>query len=161
MLAKKLGTRTDYVLRLTRGEDVIPALTTFCINEQLVSGSFRAIGAIENAKVGYYNLADKKYGSRMYPEAMEVASMVGNIALVEGEPFVHVHVVLTGIAEGSENQAIGGHLFGAIVAVTLEVHLETFSEPLERAMDETIGLKLLALDGSAHESTSSLSKMVE
>lgn len=145
MLSRKCVSKADYILRLTRGEDVLPAIIAFCKSENIASGSFRAIGAVENAKVGYYDLAVKNYGSKVYPDAMEVASMTGNIALVDGEPFVHAHVVLSGIATGTENNTVGGHLFEAIVAVTLEVHLEAFSEPLERVLDDTIGLKLLSI----------------
>lgn len=161
MLARKITSKTDCILRLSRGEDIIPAIITFCKKENIRSGSFRAIGAVENADVGYYDLASKQYGSKKYSEAMEVASMTGNIALVDGEPFVHAHVVLSGISAGTENTTIGGHLFGAIVAVTLEVHLEAFSEPIERIMDETIGLKLLNLDVCNDDSASPRSKMVE
>lgn len=145
MLSRKCVSKADYILRLTRGEDVLPAIIAFCKSENITSGSFRAIGAVENAKVGYYDLAVKNYGAKVYPDAMEVASMTGNIALVDGEPFVHAHVVLSGITTGTENNTVGGHLFEAIVAVTLEVHLEAFSEPLERVLDDTIGLKLLSI----------------
>lgn len=161
MLARKFASKTDYILRLSRGEDVVSTIITFCKKENIRSGSFRAIGAVENANVGYYDLAAKRYGSKIYAEPMEVASMMGNIALVDGEPFVHVHAVLSGIAAGTENTAIGGHLFGATVAVTLEVHLEAFSEPIERVMDESIGLKLLDLDAFECEAASLSPKMVE
>jgi predicted DNA-binding protein with PD1-like motif len=69
--------------------------------------------------------------------------MTGNVAQVEGKPFVHVHAVLTGIKEGSENQPIGGHVFEAKVAVTLEVELVAYNENIARALDNSIGLKLL------------------
>ena len=49
------------------------------------------------------------------------------------------------IAPGTENQPVGGHVFEATVAVTLEVHLESFDEPVARELDDDIGLKLLDL----------------
>lgn len=133
------------MLRLERGEDVIPAITDFCKRKGILSGSFRAIGAIEQSKIGYYDLSKKEYGSKVYADAMEVASMIGNIAQVDGAPFIHVHAVLSGIAEGTENQPIGGHVFEAKVAVTLEVHLVAFNESISRELDAEIGLKLLHL----------------
>lgn len=145
MLSRKVSLKTNYCIRLVRGEEVMASLKDFCKRENIVSGSFRAIGAVENAKVGYFDRTTRDYGSIVYPDVMEVTSLIGNVALVDGEPFIHAHVVVTGAAEGMENRALGGHLFDATVAVTLEIYLDSFAEPLERIMDESIGLKLLAL----------------
>jgi uncharacterized protein len=145
MQARELTPKTEYFLRLVRGEDVLPNIILFCKEKGITSGSFRAIGAVEQSKIGYYDLSTKKYGQKEYPDAMEVASMTGNIALVDGEPFVHAHAVLSGIAAGSENIPVGGHVFEAKVAVTLEVHLVAFQELIIRELDADIGLKLLQL----------------
>ncbi len=145
MLARTLTNLRDFVLRLVRCEDVFATIGAFCEKEGIANGSFRAIGAVEKSKIGYYDLPTKKYGTKDYPDAMEVASMTGNIALVDGKPFIHCHAVLSGIASGTENQPIGGHVFEAVVAVTLEVHLEAYAEPVERHLDDDIGLKLLSL----------------
>lgn len=145
MQSRQLTSKAEYFLRLVRGEDVLPTIIAFCKEKGIVSGSFRAIGAVEQSKIGYYDLATKKYGQKEYPHAMEVASMIGNVALVDGEPFIHAHTVLSGIAEGTENIPVGGHVFEAKVAVTLEVHLVAFEESIVRELDADIGLKLLQL----------------
>jgi len=144
MFAKEVTMRGEYLLRLERGEDVLPTIVDFCKRKGISSGSFRGIGAVENSKIGYYDLSKKSYGQKDYPDAMEVASMIGNIAQVDGEPFVHCHAVLSGIASGTENQPIGGHVFEAKVAVTLEIHFIAFNEQIRRELDD-IGLKLLSL----------------
>lgn len=145
MNVRQLTPRAEYLIRLVRGEDVIPSIVEFCKEHTITCGSFRAIGAVEKSKIGYYDLSQKKYGQKEYPDAMEVASITGNIALVDGEPFVHCHAVLSGIVAGSENQPIGGHVFEAAVAVTLEVHLVAFNDSITRELDQDIGLKLLHL----------------
>lgn len=145
MHVQQMKPRAEYFIRLVRGEEVLPSIVTFCKQEAITAGSFRAIGAVEKSKIGYYDLSQKKYGQKEYPEAMEVASMTGNIALVDGEPFVHCHAVLSGIAAGTENQPVGGHVFEATVAVTLEVHLVAFNDSITRELDQDIGLKLLHL----------------
>lgn len=145
MKEREVTPRAEYILRLLRGEDVLPSIVAFCKRKGILSGSFRAIGAIEESKIGYYDLASKKYGQKEYADAMEVASMIGNVAQVDGEPFVHCHAVLSGIAPGTENESIGGHVFEAKVTVTLEVHLVAFNEQISRELDEDIGLKLLKL----------------
>lgn len=145
MKVREVTRRGEYVLRLERGEDVLASITKFCKQKGIGSGFFHAIGAVEQAKIGYYDLAKKEYGSKEYPAAMEVASMTGNIALVDDAPFVHCHAVLSGIAPGTENLPVGGHVFAATVAVTLEVHLVAFDERVRRSLDDEIGLKLLDL----------------
>lgn len=145
MREREVTSRGEYMLRLERGEDVLPAITDFCKRKGILSGSFRAIGAVEQSKIGYYDLSKKEYGSEEYADAMEVASMTGNIAQVDGAPFIHAHAVLSGITAGTENQPIGGHVFEAKVAVTLEVHLVAFNENILRELDAEIGLKLLNL----------------
>ncbi len=143
MHEREVTERGRYMLRLIKDEDVIPAITDFCKRKGILSGSFKAIGAAKEAKIGYYDLRTKKYGSITYVEEREVASMTGNIAQVDGEPFVHVHAVLSGIKSGTENQPIGGHVFEAKVAVTLEVELTAYNEAISRELDDDIGLKLL------------------
>ena len=145
MREREVTVRGEYILRLERGEDVLPAIADFCKRKGILSASFRAIGAVERIKIGYYDLPSKKYGSKDYADAHEVASMTGNIAQVDGSPFIHAHAVLSGIVPGSENQPIGGHVFEAKVAVTLEVHLVAFNESITRELDNDIGLKLLKL----------------
>ncbi len=126
-----------------RGEDVFETLTDFCEREGIESAVYSALGAVEKIRLGYYDLASKQYGSKEYQHAHEVASMTGNIALVDEKPFIHMHAVLSDTAPGTENLCVGGHVFAATVAVTLEVHLTVFNEPVTRSHDEGIGLKLL------------------
>ena len=145
MLEREVTSRGEYLLRLERGEDVLPTIAEFCKRKGILSANLHAIGAVEKSKIGYYDLSKKAYGSKEYPDAMEVASMTGNITQVDGQPFVHCHAVLSGIVEGTENQPIGGHVFEAKVAVTLEVHLVAFNENISRELDHEIGLKLLHL----------------
>ena len=145
MRAREVTPRGEFILRLERNEDVLPAIAGFCKRKGILSASFKGIGAVKEAKLGYYDLAARKYGSKIYPHEMEVASMTGNISQIDGSPFVHVHAVLSDMQSGSENQPVGGHVFEAKVAVTLEVHLTAFNESISRTLDDTVGLKLLDL----------------
>ena len=142
MKEREVTPRGEYILRLERGEAVLSTLTEFCKRKGILSGSFTAIGAVMQSKIGFYDLAAKKYGSFEYPEEREVASMTGNISQVGGSPFIHAHATLSDM---KSNDPIGGHVFEAKVAVTLEVHLIAFNESVSRASDDEIGLKLLDL----------------
>lgn len=131
----------NFFIRLERGEDVFEALKDFSVKNDVKSASFTALGAVEDGELGYYSLEEKKYHSKQYADAMEVVSMTGNIALVDGMPFVHAHAVLS----DTENTCAGGHLFAARVAVTLEIHLCVYDAAIERTLDNEVGLKLLDL----------------
>jgi predicted DNA-binding protein with PD1-like motif len=134
---------TGFVIRLSRGEKVMETLAAFCATRGIQSGFFHALGAVERTALGYYDLGKRAYFFKDIPEIREVASMSGNIALVDGTPFIHAHAVLS--ATELSLQCLGGHVKEATVAVTLEVHLTPFNTPLSRQYDEETGLKLLSL----------------
>jgi len=94
-------------------------------------------------KIGYYDLAKREYFFRDEPGVFEVASMQGNVALVEGKPFIHAHAVLSRCDLTLE--CIGAHIKEAFVAVTLEIVLIPLAMQLSRKLNDDIGLKLLDL----------------
>jgi predicted DNA-binding protein with PD1-like motif len=73
-----------------------------------------------------------------------VLSLVGDIALADGEPQVHAHVVL-GRADGS---TVGGHLLEGRVWPTLEVIVTELPAALRKRHDEQTGLALIDLDAA-------------
>ena len=70
---------------------------------------------------------------------MEVLSLIGDIALNEGEPELHAHVVL-GRRDGTTR---GGHLLEAHVRPTLEAVLIELPDHLKKTTDEETGLALI------------------
>jgi predicted DNA-binding protein with PD1-like motif len=132
-----------FLLKLSRGEKVISSLVEFCQEKNISSAWLQGVGAVKNTNIGYYDLEKREYFFTLFPEDREVASMSGNVALVDGKPFVHLHAVLS--ACGKSLASVGAHIQEAEVAVTLEVYLTVFDAPLERAYDEETGLKLLTI----------------
>ena len=136
-------TSAGFIIVLARGENVIETLTAFCTKEVIHAATFTGIGAVERVQIGYYDLAKKEYFFRNEPGVFEVASMNGNVALVENVPFVHAHAVLSKCDESCA--CIGAHIKEAFVAVTLEIFLIPLNVQISRSMDDAIGLKLLNL----------------
>ena len=68
-------------------------------------------------------------------------SLAGDVALADGEPKVHAHVVL-GRRDGA---ALGGHLLEAHVRPTLELTLIDAPHYLTRRHDAESGLALIDL----------------
>src|SRR5215469_296142 len=96
-----------FVLIFATGDEVISGLTAFAREKRLSASHFTAIGAFQEATLGYFDWEKKDYLKIPVQEQMEVLSLVGDIALSEtDEPQVHAHVVL-GRSDGTTR---GGHL---------------------------------------------------
>lgn len=132
-------TDQTYIIKVEQGEAVMETLTNFCKAEGIKNASFQAIGAVKDITCGYYALDEKKYYFTDYPDIVEVASLTGNVALKEGEPFLHVHAVFT----DTDNQAFGGHVKEMTVGVVLEVVMRVYDTQIERELDAGIGLWLM------------------
>ena len=131
-----------YVLRLEIGEEIITQLKKFCIELVIESGKVNGIGVVRNAIISYFDLASMEYQHREIIANMEMTSLMGNISLMEGEPFPHLHVTLV-----DENfQLSGGHLTSAEIGVTGALTVEPFGGDLERKISQENGLNLLAFD---------------
>jgi uncharacterized protein len=83
----------------------------------------------------------KQYRTIPVDEQVEVVSLVGDIALRDGESSLHAHAVL-GKADGS---VVGGHLLQGHVRPTLEVVVVESPAHLQREHDPVSGLALIRL----------------
>jgi uncharacterized protein len=133
------GVERTYALVLFPGEEAVETLTAFAQEFGLFSARFTAIGAFSEVTLGYFELATKDYKPIRLAEQVEVASLIGNVALYEDRPKLHAHAVI-GRSDGS---AMAGHLLSGVVQPTLEVMLTVSPVPMERHRDEATGLGLL------------------
>jgi predicted DNA-binding protein with PD1-like motif len=124
------------------GDEASKGLVDIARRERIFNARFTALGAFERCTIAFFDLATKRYENTEINEQVEVMSLVGNIAIFEGEPKLHAHVVI-GRRDGT---AHGGHFVSGYVQPTLEVSLTAFDAPLERATDDATGLPLLDLD---------------
>lgn len=143
MRAKQLlsdsGERVFAVIFET-GDDPVAGLTRFAEERKLGASAFTAIGAFSEATLGYFEWEKKDYERIPVKEQVEVLSLLGDIALQDGKPKLHAHVVL-GRRDGS---ACGGHLLEARVRPTLEVIITETPAHLRRKHDPASGLTLIA-----------------
>ena len=129
-----------YVLVLETGDEIAATLKQFAMQHELSGSSFKAIGALSDVKVGWFNWETKKYETAAdIKEQVEVLSLIGDIALRDGKPEVHAHIVV-GKKDGT---AHGGHLQEAHVRPTLEVILTESPEILWKRYDPESGLALI------------------
>jgi predicted DNA-binding protein with PD1-like motif len=130
-----------YALILETGDEVVSSLEGFAREHELVASRFTAIGAFRRATLGYFDWDRKDYERIEVDEQVEVLSLVGDVALQDGKPKLHAHVVL-GRRDAS---TCGGHLLQAIVRPTLEVVLTDAPSYLRREHDPQSGLALIRI----------------
>jgi predicted DNA-binding protein with PD1-like motif len=125
---------------LAKNDDVLAALQDFIVGQNLHAAQFTAIGAFQNATLGYFDWERKDYIRIDVPEQVEVASLLGDVALGEnGKPALHVHCVLS----QRDGNAKAGHLLHAIVRPTLEVILTESPAYLRKRHDPESDLALI------------------
>ena len=140
LIYEEQGEKT-FALVFDPGDEAMEELTNFAKENDLSAARFTAIGAFSDATLGYFDMEKKEYEKIPVDEQVEVLSLVGDVALFEGEPKLHAHAVL-GRSDGTTR---GGHLLGAHVQPTLEVVIVESPEHLRRETDEETGLPLLAV----------------
>ncbi len=139
LLSRNGGERVFAVI-LEKGDEVIDCLKQFAESEQLSAAQLTAIGAFSDAVLHYFDWDKKEYLNIPVREQVEVASMVGDVALApDGKSSLHVHLVL-GRRDGS---ALAGHLAEAHVRPTLEVIVSESPAYLQKVYDPETGLALI------------------
>lgn len=125
-----------YQGNLYKGDDLKKGLTAILKENKITAGIISGIGAVSQARIGYYNSQTKKYEEKTFNENLEVVSLNGNVSIKDGEAFMHMHVVFT----DKDLKALGGHLFDAVVYV-FEFCIQSFEgKPHVRKYDDDTGL---------------------
>lgn len=132
-----------YAVIFDKGEEVMAGLTAFAKENGLAGAHFTAIGAFSAATLGYFERERRDYKKIPVHEQVEVLSLIGDVALSDGEPQVHAHVVV-GTSDGSTR---GGHLLKATVWPTLEVVVTESPRHLRKVHDPETGLPLIQPEG--------------
>jgi predicted DNA-binding protein with PD1-like motif len=139
LLHESAGQRT-YVLVLETGEEVMRQLQEFAERESISAAQLTAIGAFSDAVLAYFDWERKDYTKIPVREQVEVASLIGDVALSPaGKPALHVHLVL-GRRDGT---ALAGHLAEAHVRPTLEMIVTEQPAHLQKVHDPESGLALI------------------
>jgi len=135
-------TPKTFVVVFETGDELAEGLTKFASEQKLASSSFKAIGALSSVRLGWLNWETKLYEPSIHlDEQVELLSLIGDVALKDGEPQVHAHVVI-GKRDGT---AHGGHLLQAHVRPTCEVVLTESPAHLKKEFDPAAGIALIKL----------------
>lgn len=134
------GVERTFVLILDQGEEAFKSISDFADRENITGASISAIGAFAKAKVGWFDLAAKKYKPIEVGEQCEVLSLIGDVAQGDdGKASLHLHAVL-GLQDGTLR---GGHFLSGLVQPTLEVTIRETVVNLRRKKRSDLGIALI------------------
>lgn len=134
---RKFG--SDYVLRIQKGEEILESIARLCREEKITLGTVSGIGAVGDVTLGVFNTEKFGYESRRYTGDYEIASCSGSISTMNGNPYLHIHMVAGNSVEG---QCHGGHLNQGIISLTGEFFIHSIDGTVEREYSEEVGLNL-------------------
>jgi hypothetical protein len=134
------GGERRYAVIFETGDEVVSQLGEWAREENLSGARLTAIGAFSDVVLGYFDWHTKRYRRIPLDEQVEVLSFIGDVALEDGAPALHAHVVV-GRLDGSTR---GGHLLEAHVRPTLELIVDEAPVALRKRIDAESGLALIA-----------------
>ncbi len=129
-----------HILKPPFGSDLIKELNEFVHAQGINLAWFSGLGAVSRATIRYYDQPKQEWVDLDLDERLEVAGMIGNVSLLDGEPIVHAHVSLA----NGRGQCLGGHLGPNTLVFNLEILMTTLTagKPVVRKMDAQTGLTI-------------------
>jgi predicted DNA-binding protein with PD1-like motif len=129
----------QYAVIFYQGDEAFSGLLEFAEKYHVTSAHFTAIGALNKATLGWFDPQRKMYKKIPIDGQHEVIGMSGDIALYQGKPVVHTHMVL-GSPDGTTR---AGHVLDAYVSPTLEVMMTVDPVTMKKRFDPETDLTLI------------------
>ena len=128
------------VLRLDKGEELHEQIFALIRKENIRLATVTGIGATDDAVVGVYDVAAKKYTeTHLYGENMEIVNLTGSINTMEGKPYDHIHITCAKVGA----MPVGGHLLSARISLTAEIFITVIDGSVDRVYDPDMGINIL------------------
>jgi uncharacterized protein len=132
-------TTKQYEVIFYQGDEAFSGLAEFAEKYHVTSAHFTAIGALHGAVLGWFDPGRKMYKKIPISGQQEAIGMSGDIALYQGKPIVHTHMVV-GSSDGTTH---GGHVLEAYVSPTLEVMVTVDPVTMQKRFDPATDLTLI------------------
>jgi predicted DNA-binding protein with PD1-like motif len=129
----------EYAVIFGKGDEAFSGLLDFAEKYHVTSAHFTAIGALNGATLGWFDPQRKMYKKIPINGQHEVIGMSGDIALYQGKPSVHTHM-LVGSPDGTTR---AGHVLAAYVSPTLEVMVTVDPVAMHKRLDPATDLTLI------------------
>ena len=129
----------QYAVIFYQGDEAVSGLLEFAEKYNVTSAHFTAIGALNRATLGWFDPERKMYKKIPINGQHEVIGMSGDIALYQGKPVVHTHIVV-GSPDGTTR---AGHVLEAYISPTLEVMVTVDPVGMQKRFDPETDLTLI------------------
>ena len=116
-----------HLLSLDTGSDLYETVSDYLRDNDIRAGSVSCIGAVQSARLAWWDQRDDKYRFFSVDEPCEVISGMGSVSEVDGAPFLHLHLSLA----KSTGEMVGGHVEAGAVVYAMELTIqELVGDPL-------------------------------
>ena len=131
-----------YAVRLEKGEEISECIKRIARENDITLGVVSGIGASNDATLGVLDLGTGVYERTEIKEDCEITSLIGNITVKNGEPYVHLHITVA----GKGGNVYGGHLLKTVISATAEIFITVLPGTVERfESDSSPKLNLMKL----------------
>jgi len=130
-----------HYIKFEKDELLLESLTQYAKDNNIKTAEISFIGAVQNVSVMYFNQSKKEYDKHNFEGGHEVLSGLGNVSILEGEPFVHVHMTVA----NKNGNAYGGHLDEGTKIWLIEAIIKQptfFGKGIERHFDDELCLSV-------------------
>ena len=129
----------QYAVIFYQGDEVYSGLQEFAEKYHVTSAHFTAIGALDDATVGWFDPQRKMYKKIAINGQHELIGMSGDIALYQGRPVVHTHMVVG----GPDGTTRAGHVLEAYASPTVEAMVTVDPVTMQKRLDPATDLTLI------------------
>ena len=92
MLSVQASVGPAHILKPPFGSDLLKELEDFVRAKGINLAWLSGVGAVSRATIRYYDQPKQEWIDLEFDQRLEVAGMLGNVSLMNGEPIVHVHI---------------------------------------------------------------------
>ncbi len=133
--------KSSVIVRLDPGDDILVSIETVCRDHGVMNAEITGLGSVESPTLAHYRRGTKKFTERAFEGVFEIASLVGNVAVNDGQPAAHCHVVISDAAM----TPYAGHLVKGLCSATVELVIQPLESHYEKQLNGEIGLNLWQL----------------
>jgi predicted DNA-binding protein with PD1-like motif len=138
-LLSRGGETKEYTVIFSKGGEAFSGLLAFAEKFHVTSAHFTAIGGLNGGTEAWFDTQCKMFKKIPIESQVEVASMIGDVALYRGMPVVHAHMVVA----NSNGTVRGSHVLEAHVDPTLEVMVKVDPAAMQKRYDLQTDISLI------------------
>jgi predicted DNA-binding protein with PD1-like motif len=128
-----------HLLRVERDADLYEEISRFASGRGITAATVSFLGSVQRASLRYYDQEARRYQDFAIEHPLEVVAGVGNVTLLHGEPFLHIHAAFT----DEFGRGHGGHVNVGTVVFAVEATIqELVGDAPVRLPDPASGLSL-------------------